>query len=43
MEFMNIATELMKFIDLEQFYKNIIQEENKESEYEWLFTEPILI
>ena len=43
LEFMNIATEMMNFTVMEQVYKNIIQEEKKESEYEWLYTEPVLI
>ena len=40
---MEIATELMNFANLEEVYNIIIQEQIKESEYEWIFTEPILI
>jgi cell division FtsZ-interacting protein ZapD len=43
LEFMNTATEMMNLADLEQVYKNFIKEEKKESEYEWLYTEPILM
>ena len=42
LEFMNIATEMINLADLDQVYKNVIQEEKKESEYEWMYTEPVL-
>ena len=43
LEFMNTVSEIMNLADLEQVYKNFIKEEKKESEYEWLYTEPIIM
>ena len=40
---MNITTEVMNFLDLNNAYKNIVDEERKEAEYQWIYTEPVNI
>ncbi len=43
LEFMDITNEMKNIADLEDVYKNIVHEEKKESEYEWIYSEPVLI
>jgi hypothetical protein len=43
LSFMNITTEVMNFLDLNNAYKNIVDEERKEAEYQWIYTEPVNI
>ena len=43
LEFMNITNDMKNIADLEDIYKNIVQEEKKESDYEWIYSEPVHI
>ena len=43
LEFMDITNDMKNLADLEDVYKNIVHEEKKESEYEWIYSEPVLI
>ena len=43
LEFMNITNDMKNIADLEDIYKNIAQEEKKESDYEWIYSEPVHI
>ena len=39
--FMSVASDVMNFLDLNIAYKNIVNEERKEIEYQWIYSEPI--
>ncbi len=43
LEFMNITNDMKNIADLEDIYKNIVQEEKKESDYEWIYSDPVHI
>ena len=43
LEFMNITNDMKNIADLEDIYKNIVQEEKKESDYEWIYSELVHI
>ena len=39
--FMSVASDVMNFLDLNIAYKNIVNEERKEIEFQWIYSEPI--
>ena len=43
LKFMNITNDMKNIADLEDIYKNIVQEEKKESDYELIYSEPVHI
>jgi len=43
LEFMDITNDMKNIADLEDIYKNIVQEEKKESDYEWIYSDPVHI
>ena len=43
LDFMDITNDMKNIADLEKIYKNIVQEEKKESDYEWIYSEPVHI
>jgi hypothetical protein len=38
---MSVASDVMNFLDLNIAYKNIVNEERKEIEFQWIYSEPI--